>query len=133
MATRPVDEFHNVRDLADRLMVSQSYLGKILQKLVHQGFLDSVTGPHGGFRLAINPKKITLMDLIIAIDGEKIFDPCILGLASCDDSNPCPVHFTWKKCKGVMKDEFKNTTVHDARTHSWPKYLKMQNPKRKSK
>lgn len=46
-----------------------AYLNKQLQALARTGILTSVSGPRGGFRLARAPEKITLMDVVVAIDG----------------------------------------------------------------
>jgi Rrf2 family protein len=46
-----------------------AYLNKQLQALTRAGILSSVSGPKGGFQLARDPGKITLLDIVIAIDG----------------------------------------------------------------
>ncbi|MEV6330276.1 Rrf2 family transcriptional regulator [Streptomyces sp. NPDC051909] len=45
------------------------YLNKQLQALVRAGILTSVSGPRGGFRLARALDRITLMDVVVAIEG----------------------------------------------------------------
>ncbi|MET9956942.1 Rrf2 family transcriptional regulator [Streptomyces sp. NPDC006339] len=46
-----------------------AYLNKQLQALVRAGVLGSVSGPKGGFRLARPLDRITLMDVVAAIEG----------------------------------------------------------------
>ncbi|MEV0801500.1 Rrf2 family transcriptional regulator [Kribbella sp. NPDC050281] len=46
-----------------------AYLNKQLQALTRAGILTSVSGPKGGFQLARDPHKITLLDIVVAIDG----------------------------------------------------------------
>ncbi|GAA1618721.1 Rrf2 family transcriptional regulator [Kribbella sancticallisti] len=46
-----------------------AYLNKQLQALARAGILSSTSGPKGGFQLARRPDKITLLDIVIAIDG----------------------------------------------------------------
>ncbi|MCW2643657.1 MAG: hypothetical protein JWP76_5963 [Dactylosporangium sp.] len=46
-----------------------AYLNKRLQALVRAGILTSNPGARGGFRLARPPEKITLMDVVAAIEG----------------------------------------------------------------
>jgi Rrf2 family protein len=48
------------------------YLLKILQQLVRSNVLRSKRGPRGGFSLGRNPQKITLLQIIEAIDGPMI-------------------------------------------------------------
>lgn len=46
-----------------------AYLNKQLQALARAGILASVSGPKGGFSLARRPDQITLLDVVVAIDG----------------------------------------------------------------
>jgi Rrf2 family protein len=46
-----------------------AYLNKQLQALTRAGILTSVSGPKGGFQLARDPRHITLLDIVVAIDG----------------------------------------------------------------
>jgi Rrf2 family protein len=45
------------------------YLLKILQQMVRAGILRSKRGPRGGFSLAQTPKKISMLQIIEAVDG----------------------------------------------------------------
>ena len=46
-----------------------AYLNKQLQALARAGIVSSTSGPRGGFQLARDPKNITLLDIIVAIEG----------------------------------------------------------------
>ncbi|NUR99017.1 MAG: Rrf2 family transcriptional regulator [Kribbellaceae bacterium] len=46
-----------------------AYLNKQLQALARVGILTSVSGPKGGFQLARDPRNISLLDIVVAIDG----------------------------------------------------------------
>ncbi len=46
-----------------------AYLNKQLQALTRAGILSSVSGPRGGFQLARDPRDISLLDIVVAIDG----------------------------------------------------------------
>jgi len=46
-----------------------AYLNKQLQALTRAGILTSVSGPKGGFQLARDPRDISLLDIVVAIDG----------------------------------------------------------------
>jgi Rrf2 family protein len=46
-----------------------AYLNKQFQALVRAGIATSVPGPHGGFRLARPPERISLLDVVTAIEG----------------------------------------------------------------
>lgn len=124
MSANPDQEFFGVKELAADIKVSKTYLGKILQDLVRHGFLKSITGPGGGFGLAKPAKKIKMKDILDVIDGNRLEDNCILGLGECSDSNPCPIHDTWKKHKKELIEKFKKTSIEEAGKKSWPKFRK---------
>lgn len=79
-----------IREIAERLPVSDNHLAKVLQRLARAGLVESVRGPGGGFALKGDPSELTLLDVHEAIEGpldvaECLFEPpqckgtCILG------------------------------------------------------
>jgi len=67
----PVDALLPASALAEYHGVSSSYLLKHLQALAGAGLLLSVPGPKGGYRLARAPAHITLLDIVLAIEGQE--------------------------------------------------------------
>ncbi|MET3660857.1 RrF2 family transcriptional regulator [Aquamicrobium ahrensii] len=55
--------------LAEQFGLSQSYLLKHLQALTGAGILESVPGPAGGYRLARAAEHISLLDIVLAVEG----------------------------------------------------------------
>src|SRR3978361_1558673 len=55
--------------LAEHHGISTSYLLKHLQSLVSASILKAVAGPRGGYRLARSPEEITLLDIVLAVEG----------------------------------------------------------------
>ncbi len=53
------------------LSVSDSYLKKILRKLVLAGIITSSPGKDGGFQLARSIEEISIFDVYSALEGEK--------------------------------------------------------------
>lgn len=90
------DGFVSIRDISDRLDLSFHFLTKILQKLTHAGLLHSFRGPNGGVALAKPAERISLEEIVVAIDGPELFTECLLGLPSCGDQKACPMHEEWK-------------------------------------
>ena len=95
LALKKEGERISIRDLTKRLDIPYHFLGKILQDLKRKGFLVSVKGPHGGFALARPAEKITLYQIIEAIDGAGFSHNCVMGFPDCSGKKPCAVHETW--------------------------------------
>jgi Rrf2 family protein len=74
----PLDEVRpaSVRDLADLQGVSVEYVAKLFTKLQKAGLVVASEGAGGGFRLARSAKSITVLDVVVAIDGEKSLFEC---------------------------------------------------------
>lgn len=84
---------------------------KTLQALVHNGILIAKPGPGGGYRFKVSPDKISVLKLILAVDGESAFGKCILGQASCGQHNPCALHGIWEKVKTVLVSELDSSNL----------------------
>ena len=60
------------QSISEKYDIPLEYLLKILQQLVKTNVLRSKRGPRGGFSLARPAKKITLLNIIEAVDGPMI-------------------------------------------------------------
>ncbi len=99
------DEPFLAKDLCRKAGVPESSTRKVFQKLAREGILSAVTGPGGGYKLARHPKDISLLSIVTAVEGDDVFQKCILGFRACSDRNPCPVHESWKKLRAGMTKE----------------------------
>ncbi|MCX6185761.1 MAG: Rrf2 family transcriptional regulator [Bacteroidetes bacterium] len=102
-----------IKDIAESLGAPQHFIAKILQVLTKKGFLISAKGPNGGFRLSEVQENISLLDIVLAIDGNKITTSCWLGLNDCSEKTPCPVHFEYKVIKKQITAMLSSTKVSD--------------------
>ena len=102
-----------VKKIAEELEVPQPFLAKLLQQLTKNNLVSSSKGPSGGFYLDENNLKNTVWDIIKCIDGTTKFDNCFMGLSSCNDLNPCPVHFTVVPFKKKLMSDFKDKTIKE--------------------
>jgi len=57
------------QDISKKYNIPLEYLLKILQQLVRADVLRSKRGPRGGFSLARPPQKITMLQIVEAVDG----------------------------------------------------------------
>ncbi len=71
------------RKIADVLRASPNHLSKIMQRLVKAGLVESVRGPHGGFRLVKESYEITLLEIYEVIEGPFKSPDCAVCSGSC--------------------------------------------------
>jgi Rrf2 family iron-sulfur cluster assembly transcriptional regulator len=80
--------------VADRQHISLSYLEQLFGKLRRRGLVDSVRGPGGGYSLARDASKVTVADIILAVD-EPIDATSCGGEENCDQDKRCMTHDLW--------------------------------------
>ena len=80
----------SAREIASEYRIPAELLAKILQRLARKGLLLSHQGTHGGYVLARDPSKISIVDVIEALDGPIGITPCERG-SSCDQLDRCSV------------------------------------------
>lgn len=76
--------------LAERTQIPRRYLHTVLQQLVQAGIVRSQSGPGGGYALAREPAKITILDVVNAVAPMERIRHCPLGLPS--HTRLCPLH-----------------------------------------
>jgi Rrf2 family transcriptional regulator, iron-sulfur cluster assembly transcription factor len=99
-------EYISIKTISTDLNISFAFLTKILQQLTHEGILQSVRGAKGGVALAKPGNEISLYHVIKAIDGDKLFHDCILGLPGCGEMKPCPLHEEWSRIRNELLNVF---------------------------
>jgi Rrf2 family protein len=106
-----------IKKISEDLNLPTPFLAKILQQLAKQKILSSSKGPHGGFSLLKDPRKITLLDIVRTIDGHDIFTSCIMHNGSCEgvekDKVRCPLHDDYEKSRQAIIKLFSNRTIHE--------------------
>lgn len=106
-----------IKKISEDLGLPSPFLAKILMQLAKQKILTSTKGPHGGFSLLVSPEKITVLDVIIAIDGQDIFTNCVMHNGTCEtlgrEKKYCPLHEEYEKTRRDLVTLFKSKTIYD--------------------
>ena len=101
-----------IKEIASSLDIPAPFLAKLLQLLTRHKILVSSKGPNGGFALGRNAKEITLFDIITIIDGQDIFNTCLISMRAChEDDKPCPVHHKYESIRNNLKQFFKQQDI----------------------
>ena len=102
-----------IREIAEGIDSPEYFIAKILQELSRKNLVQSLKGPSGGFYLDKRGMECTLADIVKAIDGDKIFLGCGLGLKECSEKRPCPIHNEFKKIRKEMHDMLQSATLNE--------------------
>jgi len=113
-ASDPQQPVHNARDLADRAKVPLPTVSKILKALARGELLVSQRGVNGGYRLARDPREISIADIIGAVEGPIAMTECSVSPAGlCDLESVCPVTANWQKINRVVGEALRSLTLAD--------------------
>lgn len=91
-----------------------AFTAKILQSLAKNNVVTSTKGPTGGYEIIENAhNKVTLLHVVKAIDGDKIYNGCGLGLNKCNEHKPCPMHDQFKAIREQLKTMLETTSIKE--------------------
>jgi Rrf2 family transcriptional regulator, iron-sulfur cluster assembly transcription factor len=102
-----------VDEISKRLAVPKHFLGKIMNRMVKDGMLNSTKGPYGGFSVNDETLSSPLTRLLSITDGMEQFNTCVLKLRKCNKENPCPLHLHMEQNRDDLLKIFSQTTVAD--------------------
>jgi len=72
-----------VGEMSRGISCSEAHLSKVLQALGRAGLLEGTRGPAGGYRLARDPERITLLQVTEAVEGPLDLRGCLMGTPIC--------------------------------------------------
>jgi Rrf2 family protein len=116
----PADGVLPASALAEYHGVSSSYLLKHLQALAGAGLLLSVPGPKGGYRLARQPAHISLLDIVLAVEGPEPAFRCAeirqrgpSPIAERFHRAPCGVNVAMLRAEKAYRAELDKVSIAD--------------------
>ena len=92
--------------------VPAGYLSKVMQSLARSGLVNSQRGLHGGFTLVKSPDKLTVWEVVDAVDPIQRIRSCPLGLKS-HGVNLCPMHRRLDDAMALVEQAFRGSTVQE--------------------
>ena len=102
-----------IREISKAIDSPEPFMAKILQDLSRKDLVLSVKGPNGGFFMDARHLKISLADIVTAIDGDQLFHGCGLGLRACNEKKPCPMHYEFKDIRSKLRSMLHSTPLED--------------------
>ena len=105
------------QDIATRQEISADYVAQLFRQLQAAGLAEGVKGPGGGYRLAHEAARITVGEVIEAVEGPVAIVDCVGVTAdeepACDRVDRCVTHLLWKQLSETMRDMLHSITLQD--------------------
>lgn len=110
----------SAREISARYHVPLPLLMNILKKLSTEGVLLSIRGAKGGYALAVNPKTLTLSELIKVLEGPVALVDCCCppelvkqAMANCKTSGACPLRHPMHELHQKIIKYLDSVTIFD--------------------
>ncbi|GAA5436327.1 HTH-type transcriptional regulator CymR [Deinococcus aquaticus] len=102
-----------LKDVSERQGISQHYLEQIASNLRRAGFIKSIRGAHGGYRLARPAHEINAYDVVTAMEGSIAPVQCVEDDHVCNSQNVCGTQDLWYRVDSALRDVLGGTTLAD--------------------
>lgn len=114
LALRDTDACIKVKDIAASQGISEKYLEQIIAALSRAGYVKSVRGAQGGYRLAGAPEDYTVGMVLRATEGSLAPVSCLEeGAEACERCDTCETLAVWKELAKAINDVVDGVTIAD--------------------
>ncbi len=114
MALHNNGDLVRIKDVAARQDISDKYLEQIISALNKAGFVKSVRGPQGGYRLTKDPEEYTVGMILRITEGSLAPVACLDGdINECTRNAGCATLLLWKKLDEAIKGVVDTVTIAD--------------------
>lgn len=113
LALQPQNEAVLVTDIAKAQNLPVSYLAKVFQLLAKAGLVKSFRGARGGYLLARDPSRITLRDVIQAIEGATPLYTSLSARRKCAADEDCLIREAFCRAEASLYRELEKVTLYE--------------------
>ena len=112
-------ESASAREIADQFHMPLPLLMNVLKDLARARLVTSTRGAAGGYVLAMDPRLVTLSEVVTAVEGPSRLTVCssselpILGQEGCQVSGGCPIEGPIRRLHARLGEFFEKVTLAD--------------------
>ena len=104
---------HSAQELTERVRLELPTVSKLLKQLASAGLIESFRGVNGGYRLARAPERISIADIVIAMEGPIGMTECSAQAGSCDHESHCGVRVNWQRINQAIAHALQSVSLAD--------------------
>ncbi|MGR9106511.1 MAG: SUF system Fe-S cluster assembly regulator [Gammaproteobacteria bacterium] len=106
-------EVHAAVEIAEATRIGLPTVSKLLKLLARSGLVHSIRGAKGGYRLSFAPDKISVADIVQAIEGPIALTECSISDDYCEQSANCDIRGNWRVINKAMRTALQSVTLAD--------------------
>lgn len=127
LAANNTGEYIKVKQIAKRQEISEKYLEQIIAILNKAGFVKSVRGAQGGYKIAKEPSQYTVGMILRLTEGSLCPVACLEDATNeCERCDTCETLTVWKELNQAINNVVDNVTIADL-VESQQKRMKTMN------
>lgn len=107
------DRYVTLKEISEKENISLKYLEKIVSMLNKDGYLLSLRGSEGGYKLSKSPKEYTIYDIISKTEGDIAVTSCVDSKFICSKREKCRSYKLWNELNNVITNFLKEKTLED--------------------
>lgn len=112
-ATQGGNAVISAQDLGARAHLELPTVSKLLKQLAHAGLVLSSRGVNGGYRLARAPERITIAEIVTAMEGPIGMTECSAHSGLCGHEPHCGVRVNWQRINQAIAQALAGVTLAD--------------------
>ena len=114
LAAHNTGEYVKVKNIAERQELSEKYLEQIIAILNKAGYVKSVRGAQGGYKIAKDPAKCTVGMILRLTEGSLAPVSCLDGdVNECERCDTCDTLAVWKQLEDAINGVVDHVTLAD--------------------
>jgi Rrf2 family protein len=102
-----------VAEIAARRLLPPAFVRRIVARLAAAGILRTSRGARGGVQLARPAAAISLLDVVLAIEGRIVLNRCVDTPQACPLAAACPVQCAWTDATRALEERLEAVRFSD--------------------
>jgi len=113
LASQPVATKAVAGEIAERQQIPPAFLSKVLVRLSQANLVRTYRGATGGAHLARPPERISLLEVVEAMQGPIVLNDCNIEYPPCPLKETCRITPIWKEAKHNLEGLLRQTSLAD--------------------
>lgn len=102
-----------LKEIAARQEISDKYLEQLIMQLNRAGFIQSVRGSRGGYRLAKAPEEYSIGSILRVMEGSLAPVACVEEGQECERAESCATYLLWQDVRDAVNNVVDHRTLKD--------------------
>ncbi len=120
---------HAASEIAQQIHVGLPTVSKVLKTLVHTGLVASHRGAQGGYTLARPAARITVAQILDALEGPMGLTECASHPGQCVQETSCSARDNWQRINRVIRKVLEEVTLAEMTQSVKPQTVRVTPPK----